>query len=101
MLSITETKQISHEFTNDIVNYLLIYTETEINFNSYLSIYIKAGNVLANAASDSHFNTECLIDFNSYLSIYINTDSVLMSKVLNIDSESETTADTVNYFLIL
>ena len=97
MLSATETEQTSHKFTNDIVNYLPIYIKTEIDFNSYLSIYIKAGDVLASAASGSHFDTECLVDFNNYLSIYINTD-VLISEVSNINSESETTANTVNYF---
>ena len=100
MLFVTEMKQTPHEFTNDIVNYLPIYIKAEVGFNSYLFIYAKAGDVLASAASGSHFNTECLIDSNSYFSIYINA-GVLISEVSNINSESEATANAVGYFSTL
>ena len=101
MLSVTETEQTPHKFTNDIVNYLPIYTEAEVNFNSYLFIYAKADDVFTDAASGSHLDSEYLINFNSYFLIYINADSVLMSEVFNIDSELKVTADTVGYFPIL
>ena len=93
-------KQTPHKFTNDIVNYLPIYIKIEIDFNSYFFIYAETGDVFADAASGSHFDTECLVNFNSYLFIYINA-GVLMSEVSNIDSESETTAGAVGYFSTL